>query len=125
MSPDATRSAECSADGADARNRDGDAPEPLTVDTVADILSDSHRRIVLYRLREEDGVVPISELVDAILANETEGARDRVHMGLWHQHLPKLDDTGIVEFDRDAKEVQLVRSGTLTDFLEVTARYET
>jgi predicted transcriptional regulator len=75
----------------------------LSLDRVFDVLSRSTRRRVLRILVEpaprDRGEVALSSLVSE--AEDVESAR----LELTHVHLPKLDDAGIVEWDREAGTV--------------------
>ena len=95
------------------------------IDRSYDLLSHAYRRQILYALRE-DGTATTGELADAVLTAGLADARDRTLAGLIHTHLPKLDDHGIVEYDRDDGVVSLADGvSRLEPFLEVTARRET
>lgn len=94
------------------------------IDRSYDLLSHGYRRRILYALRE-DGTATAGELADAVLAAGLADARDRALAALVHTHLPKLDDHGVVEYDRDDGVVALTDSvSRLEPFLEVTARRE-
>lgn len=102
----------------------GDAAS-LPRDDVFEVLSNARRRCALHYLKRNQGRrVELRELVDYIAAweNETTTAqigseeRKRVYTALRQNHLPKLDEAGIidyahmrgeVELTEDAREVQL------------------
>lgn len=95
------------------------------IDRSYDLLSHAYRRQVIYTLRD-DRTATTGELADAILAAGLADARDRTLAALVHTHLPKLDDHGIVEYERDDDVVALADGASrLEPFLEVTARRET
>lgn len=95
------------------------------IDRSYDLLSHAYRRQVLYALRE-DGTATAGELADALLTAGLADVRDRALAALVHTHLPKLDDYGIVAYDRDDGVVALADGvSRLEPFLEVTARRET
>ncbi len=78
------------------------------------ILANGRRREALRRLTEAgDGVVSLDELATAIAAGETgqspppRAARESVRGSLHQTHLPKLDELGVVGYDRDAGSVHL------------------
>ena len=89
---------------------------------AVDILEDPVRRQVLHDLDAEDGTVALSELAERVADPDVRGrssverrsgradaevtaAAERVAIQLHHVHLPKLDDHGLVEYDRDEKTV--------------------
>lgn len=81
----------------------------LSEDTIFSILSNQRRRYVLRYLRQVDRETDLSDLVERIAAWEndvdvpavTYEQRKRVYTSLHQTHLPKLDDAGIVDYDRD------------------------
>lgn len=84
-------------------------PKPeLTASVVFDILSNIRRRYILYYLREESEA-STRELSRGLAAWENDVAvsavtskqRKRVYTALQQTHLPRLDEYGVVEFDRD------------------------
>ncbi len=86
-----------------------------TKDDVFDILRNRRRRYVLEYLREHEGTVALGDLAEA-LANwerEDEDAyithrdRKRAYVSLYQTHLPKLDRTGIVEYNQPRGTVTL------------------
>jgi DNA-binding transcriptional ArsR family regulator len=71
------------------------------LDTAFELLADRRRRAVVEVLRAAPrGVVEFSELVDAV-AVDGDGDPEALASTLYHRHLPKLDDAGVVEFDRE------------------------
>jgi DNA-binding transcriptional ArsR family regulator len=89
----------------------------LSQDQVFEVLKSPRRRYALYYLRREGGIVELSDLTDqvAVWENETTPSgltseqRKRVYISLYQTHLPKLDDAGIVEYDRDEGTISLSR----------------
>lgn len=91
-----------------------------SIDVIFDALSDRHRRHVLRSLLEHGQEVRMSELAEDLTGRDTgpsrpevppqasqnrmEGAEDRVHevtASLYHVHIPKLVDAGVVKYDPD------------------------
>ena len=95
----------------------------LSQDTVFDILSNSRRRYVLYYLRQESGPIQLTDLAEHVAAweNETdiesmgEQERKRVYVSLYQTHIPKLADTGLVEYDKEAGTVALTEKRSTMD----------
>ncbi|MFB6202852.1 MAG: winged helix-turn-helix domain-containing protein [Halorhabdus sp.] len=96
---------------------------PLTPDDVFDILSNPRRRMVLYYLREHAGSVDVKELAEAIAAMEndvdvselTSQQRKRVYVSLYQTHLPKMAETGVIDYDKDGGTVRLTDRTTAID----------
>jgi DNA-binding transcriptional ArsR family regulator len=102
--------------------------EPLSKDDIFTVLSNERRRFVLRYLKDHEGAAEIRDLAQQVAAWENDVSvqelnyrqRKRVYTSLHQTHLPKLDDTGIVEYDRDRKTVELTdRIETLDIYLEV------
>lgn len=73
------------------------------VDNLLTVLSRRRRRDVLYYLSERE-LADVDEVAAAIATREADrpskSARDAVEIDLIHNHLPKLSDRGLVEYDR-------------------------
>jgi hypothetical protein len=84
----------------------------LEKDLVFELLKNQRRRRVIEHVRSHDGVT-LGQLAEAIAAveNDTSVAalsadeRKRVYIGLYQTHLPKMDDAGVIVYDRDAGAV--------------------
>ncbi|QLG60740.1 DUF7344 domain-containing protein [Halorarum salinum] len=94
-----------------------------SADVVLDLLADQRRRDVLACLEGSTQSIPLTELAEDIAARENEGSLTEVpnaevrtiQLSLHHVHLPKLDDAGAVEYDRDRN---LTRASEPTDRVE-------
>lgn len=115
-------------ESATATERQPDAPPVLELDTVFTALSHPRRRYLLYALINEDHEETLSELATKIVAWEQSKSTDevadeerrQVHLSLYHSHVPKLADLGIVEYQqgkdivvraRNTEQVQAVLNG--------------
>ncbi|GAB3675673.1 hypothetical protein GCM10028856_33080 [Halopiger thermotolerans] len=86
--------------------------QPATVDRVYDLLSDRRRRRLLYLLLEGDRL-PVDEIALRLAAWEEEtplpavedDRRRRVATALRHNHLPRLADYDVIEYDPDRELV--------------------
>lgn len=93
----------------------GSVEESLPVSTVFGVLSDARRRVLLRYLLERDRGAAVATIAKHVAATEHDGpgsaapddAIDRAHVSLYHHHLPKLEDGGLVEYDRDRNLVTL------------------
>lgn len=75
-----------------------------------DVLVNADRRIALSFLLETNGPTPLSEVVETVARGTdgdevTEAARDRVSISFHHNHLPKMTDAGLIEFDEAEQTV--------------------
>lgn len=97
----------------------------LSRDEVFNLLRNSRRRTALQYLLERDRKATRSELAEHIAAVENEvttaelnsAQRKRVYVSLYQNHLPKMDEYGVIRYD--------AREGTaeLTSEARVLAHY--
>lgn len=105
--------------------RGGDVEVGL--DTVFQLLSHRHRRIMLnYLRRHPDDWIPRDELADHIVQWEREldavGRPEDVAINLAHRHLPALESAGVIEVDDQQDLVAYRPSDRVDRFLELSAR---
>jgi len=86
--------------------RSGGRETGRDIDVVFDVLSDRRRRIVLDYLREYEGEwVSTGTLADRVASWEVElydpasVSVESIEIDLAHGHLPKLDESGLIECD--------------------------
>jgi hypothetical protein len=97
---------------------------------IHDILRNDRRRHVLEHLQESLGSVTVRELSETIAAREAGESppprplRESVYNSLHQTHLPKLDDEGVVDYDKHRKTVEL-QSGArdVNVYMEVVTEY--
>lgn len=101
----------------------------LSKDDIYSMLSNRRRRLVLDYLRETEETVSVRDLSRAVAAMEngidreelTYKQRKRVYTSLHQTHLPKLDDVGVVVYDRDRGTISLTPlADELDSFLDGT-----
>ncbi len=78
-----------------------------SLDRVLDILAADYRRQVVDCLARRDETVAFDSLVRSVTAKRVDEGTDleSTRIALYHTHLPKLVDTGVIEFDREAETV--------------------
>ncbi len=89
--------------------------EPLSLDLVFEVLKNERRRRVLKYLIDNPETVSLSDLAEHIAAIEngksetalSSQERKRVYVGLYQCHLPKMDDTDVIDFNGDRGTVAL------------------
>ncbi|WP_424016083.1 DUF7344 domain-containing protein [Halorubrum xinjiangense] len=98
---------------ASAGQLDGGEVEPATEvseDELFDVLANQRRRFAVHLLkREERERIEIGDMAEQIAAWEngidtaeiTGNERKRVYTALQQSHLPKMDDAGVVDFNKD------------------------
>ncbi|WP_132058461.1 DUF7344 domain-containing protein [Halorussus amylolyticus] len=104
------------------------ANEPAAdVSATFDLLANARRRGVLYAVGR-DGAATVADLAERIAAwqGDEEGpSPEAVHTSLVHAHLPKLEDAGAVEYDRERDVVTLTpRAADLEPYLRHTSERE-
>lgn len=89
----------------------------LSLDDIFELLKNRRRREVIdYLRRSDDGKATLDELAEYIAARENDieiaqlssDQRKRVYIGLYQCHLPKMDELGIVEFEKNRGTIQLL-----------------
>ncbi len=95
--------------------------EELTKDEVYEVLSSSRRRLILYHLHRRGGRADLRVLARDTAREEVGEPVDndvvkRFYISLYQTHVPKLEQTGLVEYDGDEKSV------VLTDRVDDIAR---
>lgn len=91
------------------------AGHTLPLDQIFEILKNSRRRETLAYLKENGGETTLSEVAEHIAAIENDttinaissAERKRVYVGLYQCHLPKMDDTNVVQFDKNRGTIAL------------------
>jgi len=108
------------------RRREPQRPDRLSRDDVFSILSNRRRRDVLRYLRRDAESASLGDLAERIAAWENDipvaevdyKQRKRVYTSLHQTHLPKLDEAGIVEYDRNRGTITLTdRAAELEAYL--------
>ena len=106
--------------------------EQCSTDDLFNVLSNSRRRYVVYFLKHTTDSVELGPLATQIAAWENNESRadvssierKRVYTSLQQIHLPKMDDIGVVDFDKRSgiikptaslAELTLNTNGTSTD----------
>ncbi|MWG34950.1 DUF7344 domain-containing protein [Halomarina oriensis] len=104
---------------------------PPSVDDVFALLTDPDRRAVLSVLREH-GSVEERTLARRAAAHQHDSTPDSVNdervratrLTFWHVHLPRLDETSLVDHDRSAGQVEPGPAfGRVVPVLEAAAEY--
>jgi len=102
----------CQTEMASVQQVDGGGAEPATdisEDDLFNVLANQRRRFAVHLLkREADDSVAIGDMAEQIAAWEngidraeiTGNERKRVYTALQQSHLPKMDEAGVVEFNK-------------------------
>ena len=71
-------------------------PQTITHDELLELLSHPRRRQIVRHVATTDGPIPEDELVDS-LAGPSEAVRREWAITAHHQHLPKLEASGVLD----------------------------
>ncbi|WP_267640723.1 DUF7344 domain-containing protein [Haloarchaeobius amylolyticus] len=96
-------------------NEEAEVSTPVSEDELFDVLSNQRRRYAVHVLKqEEQAAIDIGPMARQIAAWENDvelsqvdySERKRVYTALQQQHLPRMDEAGVVEFDKDRGVVE-------------------
>lgn len=102
-------------------------PESLPVDVIFEVLKNERRRRVIQFLRDNEGPATLGTVAEHIAALENDkdvsaisyAERKRVYVGLYQCHLPKMDDMGVVNFNRARGRLELTEEASqLVPYIE-------
>ncbi len=87
----------------------------LSEDEIFEILYSSLRRDLITYLQDQGGTSTVSDIAEYLAAKENDTTvqqlssydRKRVYIGLYQNHLPKMDDFGVVDYDKNRGTVRL------------------
>ena len=90
----------------------------IETDTLHEILADRRRRYSLARLHEAVTPMHLGDLAEEIAAWERDhsqiddpGTAGKIHQSLYHIHVAKMADAGLVNYDGMRDTVQLADEG--------------
>lgn len=92
-------------------------PQTDRIDTLLRILADSERRRILASLRSASAEsVALEELTQ--LASDTGDDLEHTRIRLHHNHLPALEDAGLLTYDSHTNTVEYHGDDTLEQLLD-------
>lgn len=102
------------ADPSEPTDRAADAPS-----YIFDILSNTRRRIFLTLLDSHNQAPAIADMAKDIAKYEheepigkiTDETIRRIHISLYHCHIPKLEDADVITYDQDRNTVAFTERG--------------
>lgn len=106
------------------------ADEQLTPDDAFRLLADHRRRFAVSVLREHETPMALADLADEVSVKEFGStitgipAEDvkHVYMSLYHSHVPKLEDYGVVRYRQESDTVTTTpKIDGLAPYLDVAA----
>ena len=89
----------------------------LTEKDISEILAHPYRRYILYYVHFYANPVGLADIAHQITIWETNEPADEklqerltIYHSLYHDHLPKLSDAGVIEYDQEEDVVELGRA---------------
>lgn len=87
---------------------ESDTDADLSTDQTFHLLQTRRRRDALWYLKQHDGPVEMSDMAEQVAAWEYDttvpelhsNQRQRVYIGLYQTHLPKLDKAGVIDYNQ-------------------------
>lgn len=110
-----------------------DSGDSLSKGEVFEVLRNQRRRYVLQYLQQDSRPVELGDLAQQVAAWEYETTleevtpeqRKRVYTTLQQTHLPKMDKSGILEFDSDDGVIEATdRAQDISIYLEIVPGHE-
>jgi hypothetical protein len=109
-----------------------ETPDSLPLDDRLSLLSSHYRRYLLYGLSKYTTPVSLAVLTDTVTGLEhgtpVEQYRDerlRIYTSLYHNHLPRLVDAGVVQYNQSEDTVDVgPNAPALVPLLESTIKHD-
>ena len=79
---------------------------PASLDAMLDMLSDSHRRRILLAVSDHNPRSEDEFRKDSFIPSPADDETRQHAQALRHNHLPKLDDSGYIEWDQDTETIR-------------------
>lgn len=101
---------------------------PSAPGEMFELLADRHRRYVLASLLDASTPVPLADLATELARVESgsdAGGMDRrrqLQIRLYHVHVPKLADAGLIEYHRERNTVELSADDETIEAIEAVAQ---
>ncbi len=100
----------------------------MLVDDFFEILASPRRRYILHCLRTHDSPLALADVADEVAVYENESnitdisAEEikRVYISLYHTHIPKLAERGLVTYSQERDLVTLSETGKQLGAMGVT-----
>ncbi|ELY83741.1 DUF7344 domain-containing protein [Natrinema pallidum] len=94
-----------------------------------EILADADRYYILYELVQNNGLVTISDLAQQLAAcstvsEDSDRSIEHAKIRLVHNHLPRLEDHGLIEYDARSGDMRLTNTERAKALLETVEEFE-
>jgi hypothetical protein len=106
---------EANAEAQPENEQTADSQDALSKDVVFEILKNQRRRDAIKYLKENDGEATLGDMAEYIAAKENDieiealssSQRKRVYIGLYQCHLPKMANSGVIDFEKNRGDITL------------------
>lgn len=100
-----------------------------SLDVVFDLLADQRRRYTLACLEDHSRTIALADLAEEVAVRENEEPIAEIpkeeimtiRTSLYHNHVPRLADAGVVEYDSDCDSVRMSETAHATPFTDLLA----
>lgn len=102
----------------------------LSIQAALEILSHPYRREILsIYITGDQSSIAIEELIEELQQRHAErghlhDSREAVTANLYHNHLPKLADCGVLEYDDRGRDIRYNETQILEDLCETIEKYQ-
>lgn len=99
----------------------------MMLDDTLELLADENRRNILYALEDSDeDHFSYDEVTEALIEEEVmrEEEKERFRVQMTHHHLPKMQESGLVEYDERSQTVRYVEDEDVEELLEFIEGYD-
>ncbi|EMA42249.1 DUF7344 domain-containing protein [Halobiforma nitratireducens] len=99
-------------------------PDEIPPTRLFAVFADERRQRILTYLTQRPGAVLVGDIAEYIAiaeGNPTEEWYERISTDLYHSHLPRMRDCGLLTYDLETESVSLtVERTVLTPYLDLT-----
>lgn len=97
------------------------------LDDTLQLISNEYRRNIMYHMKEaEEDNFAYEDITEALVENGyvSEDQSDRFGVQMAHAHLPRMEESGLVERDEDSNTVRYIPSEDVENLLEDVKKYD-
>ena len=97
----------------------------VSIDAALELLADQRRRLAIQYLRgAPDGVASFEELVDYVSTECPNDTRKRLQTHLHHVSLPRLDKSGLIDYDHRSQTIRYHANSVVDELVESIEKIE-
>lgn len=98
--------------------------QAIGTDLALQLLADDQRRRVLSHLADSNGSTTIDKLVESVFTNtssqrDPDEVREQIALNLHHNHLPRLQDAGLIENDPSGETIRYYPDDHVQELVQV------